>query len=234
MNDSAKYFLDQLFRDQNPYLFSFADVLLAMTISMLLAYVLVVVYRSTHRGTSYSQTYIHTLFIMAIATSIVMMIIGSNIARAFSLVGALSIIRFRTAVKDARDTGFLFAAMVAGMGCGTQFYMPAIAFTFFISGLIMILHIYEFGKKEKLDNIVRITFNKGDETLQKIEKIIQGAFKSPRLLNRLLDFDENYETNVYAVRSVSSKEVTDFESQMQEISGVHKVAVFQRDQFEGE
>ena len=234
MRDTANYFLDQLFRDQEPYLFTFADVLLAMTVSMLLAYVFVLVYRSTHRGTSYSQSFIHTVFIMAVATSIIMMIIGSNIARAFSLVGALSIIRFRTAVKDARDTGFLFAAMVAGMGCGTQFYMPAIAFTFFISALILVLHIYEFGKKEKLDNIVRITFKKGDETVEEIDKSIQGTFKSPRLLNRLLDFDEKHATNIYAVRSVSSQDVENFESHMQKVPGVLKVAVFQRDQFEGE
>ena len=174
-------FLDQLFRDQEPYLFGTADVALALTVSALLAYVLATVYRATHRGTSYSRSYIHTLFIMAVTTAVIMMIIGSNIARAFSLVGALSIIRFRTAVKDARDTGFLFAAMVAGMSCGTQFYMPGIVFTAFVSGLMLLLDFSEFGSKRRPDGILRITFKKDDRLAAKIEESLRTTFREPRL-----------------------------------------------------
>ncbi len=228
-----RYFLDQLFHEQEPYLFSAADVLLAMAVAALLAYVLATVYRATHRGASYSQTYIHTLFIMAVATSVVMMIIGSNIARAFSLVGALSIIRFRTAVKDARDTGFLFAAMVAGMGCGTQFYMPAIAFTAFIAVMMAAMHLFEFGRKQRPDNIIRITFRKGEETVSAIDEGLKKAFRTPRLLNRLLDFEQGYETNVYAVRSATPQAAADFESRMRSLGGVVQVAVYERDQYEG-
>ena len=122
MNSETTFFLDKLLQTAEPDMFSAPDLMLAMCVSALLAYVLAHVYRHTHRGTSYSQSFLVTLFIMSVATAVVMLIIGSNIARAFSLVGALSVIRFRTAVKDARDTGYLFAAMIAGMGCGTQFY----------------------------------------------------------------------------------------------------------------
>ena len=103
--DNQNYFLDQLFKPSATELFGPTDLFLAMTVAALLTFVLGSVYRYTHRGTSYSQSFLVTLFLMAVATSVVMMIIGSNIARAFSLVGALSIIRFRTAVKDSRDTG---------------------------------------------------------------------------------------------------------------------------------
>ena len=99
MNSESNYFLDMLFKPSETDIFSSAEVLLAMTVSTLLCYVFSQVYRHTHRGTSYSQSFLVTMFIMGVATAVVMMIIGSNIARAFSLVGALSIIRFRTAVK---------------------------------------------------------------------------------------------------------------------------------------
>ncbi len=120
---SVTSFFDQLFRTAESDIFTFGDVATSMVMSTLLTFVLAHVYRQTHRGTSYSQSFLVTMFLMAVTTSVVMLIIGSNIARAFSLVGALSIIRFRTAVKDSRDTGYLFAAMVVGMGCGTQFYL---------------------------------------------------------------------------------------------------------------
>ena len=100
------------------------DIILVALLSAICTFVVCKVYQTTHRGTSYSQSYIHSLFLMALCTGIVMMIIGSNIARAFSLVGALSIIRFRTAVKDVRDTAYLFFAVVIGMGCGTGFLPP--------------------------------------------------------------------------------------------------------------
>ena len=88
---------------------------------------LAAVYRFTHRGTSYSQSFAQTLVLMGMVTALIMSIIGSNIARAFSLVGALSVIRFRNALKETRDVGFMFLAMAVGMACGTRFYMLAIA-----------------------------------------------------------------------------------------------------------
>jgi len=227
-------FLDQLFRDQDPHLFGAADVVLAMTVSALLAYVLATAYRATHRGTSYSRAYVHTLFLMAVITAVIMMIIGSNIARAFSLVGALSIIRFRTAVKDARDTGFLFAAMAAGMACGTQFYMPGILLTAFVSGLMLLLDFAEFGRKTRPDGIVRVTFKKGDRILSQIEADLRAAFRETRLLNRLLDFEENHQTHVYAVRLAGAQAIGELEARLQALDDVVQVAVYERDQHEGD
>ncbi len=227
MND---YFLDKLFRPSETDIFTFPDLMLAMTISTLLAYVLAHAYRYTHRGTSYSQSFLVTLFIMAVATSVVMMIIGSNIARAFSLVGALSIIRFRTAVKDARDTGYLFAAMIAGMGCGTQFYLASISLTAFISVLVIVLYATDFGIKQKLESILRVTYRVGEGTLEQIERELEGSFREFKLINRVLDFGEDHETNVYVVRPARNKDPHEIESRLREIEGVSNLAIYQSDQ----
>ena len=82
MNGDANYFLDKLFQPAEADLFGPADLVLAMTVAALLCFVLANVYRHTHRGTSYSQSFMVTLFMMSVATAVVMMIIGSNIARA--------------------------------------------------------------------------------------------------------------------------------------------------------
>ena len=86
MNQSATSLLDQLVRTAERDLFTFSDIAMAMVMSALLTFVLVHVYRQTHRGTSYSQSFLATMFLMAVTTSVVMLIIGSNIARAFSCV----------------------------------------------------------------------------------------------------------------------------------------------------
>ena len=77
--------------------FSVADITMAMLLSFVLCSIVGLTYRMTHRGISYSQSYVQTLVLMGMVVSLVMLVVGSNIARAFSLVGALSIVRFRNA-----------------------------------------------------------------------------------------------------------------------------------------
>ena len=230
MNAESGYFLEQLFRSSETDIFGVVDLLLAMTVSSLLAFVLTQVYRTTHRGTSYSQSFLVTMFMMSVATAVVMMIIGSNIARAFSLVGALSIIRFRTAVKDARDTGYLFAAMIAGMGCGTQFYLASIAMTFFLAILVLILHVRDYGLKQKLESVIRVTYKKQGDTLAEIEREMGEAFRDFRLINRILDFGPDEETNVYVVRPQRSTDPEQIEQRLRDIEGVTALAIYQSDQ----
>ena len=119
----------------------------------MLALVIGYVYQITFRGSSYSQGYVHTLVIMSMVVAIIMLIVGSNIARAFSLVGALSIIRFRNAMKETRDVGFIFFAMAIGMACGTRFYLVGITATFVISFLIWgmsALNLFDRDTREQL------------------------------------------------------------------------------------
>ena len=228
--DKPNYFLDQLFKPSATELFGPADLFLAMTVAALLTFVLGSVYRYTHRGTSYSQSFLVTLFLMAVATSVVMMIIGSNIARAFSLVGALSIIRFRTAVKDSRDTGYLFAAMIAGMGCGTGFYMASIGLVAFVSLLMLILHFTDYGIKRKMESVVRVTYRVGEETVGKIEEELRNSFGGFRLINRILDFGDDQETNVYIVRPRGSADSGEIESRLRNVDGVVTLSLYQSDQ----
>ena len=107
-------------------------MVLTIVLSFVLTMMIAFVYRATHRGTSYSQSFVQTLIILSMVVGVVMLIIGSNIARAFTLVGALSIVRFRNAVKETRDVGFIFFAMAIGMACGTRFYLLAIVSTLVI------------------------------------------------------------------------------------------------------
>jgi len=105
--------------------FSTGDVAIALTLSFVLSALIGWVYRATHRNVSYSQSYVQTLVILGMIISLIMLVVGSNIARAFALVGALSVVRFRNAVKETRDVGFIFLVMGVGMACGTRFYTLA-------------------------------------------------------------------------------------------------------------
>jgi uncharacterized membrane protein YhiD involved in acid resistance len=131
-------------------------VLIALIVSFSLALVLAFVYRQTHRGISYSTSFVHTMVLMTITITVIMVIIGSNIARAFSLVGALSIIRFRTAIKEPRDIAFLFASMAVGMACGTGFPLTAALFTAFMAPAAYFLYRFKIGAMPSSEVLLKV------------------------------------------------------------------------------
>jgi hypothetical protein len=135
---------------------TFLDVTFVLVLSFTLALGIAFIYRFTHRGVSYSQGYAHTLVIMTTVVAMIMLIIGSNIARAFALVGALSVIRFRNAMKETRDVGFIFLGMAVGMAVGTRFYLLALFSTTLLSAFIVALYKFNMFAKEIRERILRV------------------------------------------------------------------------------
>ena len=102
---------------------SVTQVCLSLAMAVVLGMLLYFVYRKTYRGTVYSKDFNLTLLLVAIITTLVMQAIGSNLALSLGMVGSLSIIRFRTAVKEPRDIAFLFWAIAIGLTCGSEMYL---------------------------------------------------------------------------------------------------------------
>jgi len=140
-----------------------ADILINTVCAFLLGLFVSWVYRATHRGVSYSHSLIESMVILPMITGLVMMVIGNNLARAFGLVGAMSIIRFRTAVKDVRDTAFVFYALAAGMATGTGNLLVAVAGTLIAGLLIAISHIIRQVSPTKSEYILQFNVVAGEE-----------------------------------------------------------------------
>ncbi len=136
--------------------FTVMDVVLVFLLSFVLSAFIGWIYKITHRGSSYTQSFVFTLVLNGMVVALVMMIVGSNIARAFSLVGALSIIRFRNAVKETRDVGFIFFTMAIGMAVGTQFYTLAVIGSIVISLLILLMVRFDWFAQEMANQILRV------------------------------------------------------------------------------
>jgi uncharacterized membrane protein YhiD involved in acid resistance len=136
--------------------FAVTDMVLVMVLSFVLSAAIGWIYQITHRGTSYTQSFVFTLVLNGMVVALVMLVIGSDIARAFSLVGALSIIRFRNAVKETRDVGFIFFTMAIGMAVGTRFYLLAIAGTIAISLVILLMTRYNWFAREMSSHVLHI------------------------------------------------------------------------------
>ncbi|MBU4332065.1 DUF4956 domain-containing protein [Patescibacteria group bacterium] len=161
--------LDNLFGSGGATTLSVGTIIVNITLTFLLTFIIALVYRKTHKGLSYSQSFVFTLVLLGVLICVVMMVIGSSVARAFGALGAFSLIRFRTAVKDTKDTAFVFFAVAIGMAIGTNNYHIAIIGVIIISFIILILSRINFGSIRKYDYI--LTF------MSDSDKVADGATK---------------------------------------------------------
>ncbi|MBK6914855.1 MAG: DUF4956 domain-containing protein [Ignavibacteriales bacterium] len=126
-------------------------VLQNLSVAVLCSLLIAVFYKYSYKGPGYSASFVHSLIALSMITAIVIMVIGNNLARAFGLVGAMSIIRFRTAVKDTIDIVFIFFALGIGMAAGVGLYSVAFGGTIFIGLILLALSKTDFLiiRKEK-------------------------------------------------------------------------------------
>jgi hypothetical protein len=136
------------------------NALLATAIGFWLAFI----YRQNHKGLSYSQSFTQTIIFIALIVAIVIMVIGGNLARAFALVGAMSIIRFRTVLKDTKDLAYVFGALALGMAAGTSNYVLAGIGTILITVLSFVLNMTNFGSVYKSEFILRFRLNESGDS----------------------------------------------------------------------
>lgn len=143
--------------------------------------VLALVYRATHKGLSYSQSFTQTIVFVATIVAIVMMTVRNNLGAAFTLVGALSIIRFRTVVKDTRDTAFVFAALALGMAVGLGYWELAGIGTGLVGLLAAVMHATNFGALYKSEFILRFTFDQQKDSEAYVKLLPEFAKRSNML-----------------------------------------------------
>ena len=118
------------------------NLLLSIFIGIAIAWI----YKRTHQGVSYSQSFVVSLVLMTITTAAAIMVIGNNLTRAFGLIGAFSVVRFRTAIKDTRDISFVFFSLVEGLAAGTGSYQIAFLSLFMFTAVVYFLSRSQFGK----------------------------------------------------------------------------------------
>jgi hypothetical protein len=205
--------------------FSVLDIVIVMTLSFVLSAFIGWIYKITHRGTSYTQSFVFTLVINGMVVALVMMIVGSNIARAFSLVGALSIIRFRNAVKETRDVGFIFFTMAVGMAIGTKFYLLAVVAAVVISLMIVIMVRFNWFARDMASQILRVQIPGGIS----FDTLFEGLFIKYTNTSELICVDSVHNGTLteltYSIGLKKPDRVQDFISEIRTLNNNNKVTL---------
>lgn len=198
-----------------------SNICLAIALGLVVAWV----YRYTHKGLSYSQSFVLTLVFVCVIVSSVMMIIGNSLARAFALVGALSIIRFRTVVKDTKDTAFVFFALAVGMAAGTSNYFLALVTTFVIAILAVVLYKLNFGALYKSEFILRFFYDRDAGGDEGYISTINKFSKRSNLLHVEPSGDGKYITITYDIILKDDISSEQFSSDVAKVPGVSEVTL---------
>lgn len=194
-------------------------IILVMCIAFLLSLVIYFTYKFTYNGVLYNQRFNISIVMITMITTMVMIVIGTNISVSLGMVGALSIVRFRTAIKDPRDTAFLFWAIVLGLACGTQNYYIAIIGTLFICLMLFGFKKFVFPENRYVLVVKGHSFNDKSIT-DYLMKVLKGCEIKGRYI---------YNDTVELIYHVRFKKKIDYHiiDKIKDVDGVEIVNIVQ-------
>lgn len=180
--------LDSIISSTNGESFTIFNVLVVIGVSIILGLVISFIYMKTHKEEGYSSSFTVSLIMLPVIISIIILLVGNNVARAFSLAGAFSIIRFRSAPGDPKDISYVFFTLAVGLACGMGFIGYAVLFTIILCAVMYIL------------NMVRYAMPKND--VLQLRVLVPENLNYEELLNDILD---KY-TNSWTLKRVRTKD----------------------------
>lgn len=199
------------------------SVLEILISSIVIGIVISIVYLFTHKKEGYSQAFCVALILLAPIVGMVILLIGNNVARAFSLAGAFALIRFRSAPGDPKDIAFVFLSVVMGLACGMGYWLYAGIATIVICLLIIILHFTNFAGKKGNVYTLKITVPETlnyvgafDDTLKKYTK----SFKLVQV--KSVDFGALFELS-FTVDLKDDKQIREMLDDLRAMNGNLKI-----------
>lgn len=195
-------------------------VCMNFAVALILGIVIYISYRFSHSGAVYSARFNVSLLMMTLITTLIMNVIGNNIALSLGMVGALSIIRFRTAIKDPRDSTYIFWCIAVGISCGVSYYVLAAIGT----GLIFLVMLV-LGTIKSNDRYILVVRG-SNAIVSKVEETILVCYEGKALL-RVKNQSRDSVEYIYEISKKmldrAKKRKADLNTQLFDISGVESV-----------
>lgn len=195
-----------------------ADIICSLLVAMLAGLFILFIYSRTMRQVALNRSYCVSLLLLCCITSMMVITITSNLALSLGMVGALSIVRFRTAIKDASDTAFLFWAVAAGITAGAGFFLLTLIGCLFV-GVICVICVVLY---DSVDKPYLMVIRCGDNAIDsEVVKLLQTAGLRYRMAS-MVDTGSYCEL-IYEVGL--KKNTTAVVSRLKELEGVTHVSV---------
>ncbi|UPK43814.1 DUF4956 domain-containing protein [Paenibacillus pabuli] len=190
---------------------TFSNAIVTIGLAIIMGAIISLTYMKTNQST-YSQSFTLTMVVLPVIVAIIILLIGSNIARAFSLAGAFSIIRFRSAPGDPKDIAYVLFTMASGLACGVGAFGYAVLFTIILCVLMFVLSRFNFGAKKSQQKTLKVTIPENlsyEEALDEVFHKFNVAHELKKI--RTTELGSLYELvyNVTIHENVNQKEFLD-------------------------
>lgn len=159
---------------------SMMDALLAIGLSFVLGLFVVLIYKTTYGGVCFSKSFAGCLIMLSMVTALVILVIASNVVLSLGMVGALSIVRFRTAIKEPSDTAFAFWAIATGIVCGAGYTIIACLMTLLLGVLFVVLHAVS-SRKRMGSYMIVVRYNEDSTVEQKLRALPNYQLKNKNM-----------------------------------------------------
>ncbi len=176
---------------------SIEKIILSLIVAFLIGLFIIYIYKKTYTGVVYSKTFALCIILLAMVTALVIRTISSNLALSLGMVGALSIVRFRTAVKEPVDTGFMFWGITAGIMSGAGLYLVSIVASLGLGLLYYVSYLMGFRISSRYLFVVKYSSEFNDHIEKVLAKIPNYKVKSKTFINNTceLTFESTIKEN---------------------------------------
>jgi len=205
---------------------TYSDIIVALLVTLVMSLSIFYVYKKTYSGVLYSKNFNVTLVVVSLVVCVIMMGISRNLALSLGLIGALSIVRFRNAIKDSKDVAFLFWSISIGIINGVQFYKLSITATIFIGIVIVML-----CKKIVLNNPYLLILKGRDLDEGKVFLTLKKYCSRSQIRNRVLSDTENELTVEVKLKDKDHKAMLEAVKKVKGVESINMVS-YEGDLFE--
>ena len=189
---------------------SVGDMLLSLVVAFLIGMFIIYVYRKTYTGVVYSKAFALCILMLAMVTSMIIRTISSNISLSLGMVGALSIVRFRTAVKEPVDTGFMFWGITAGIMAGAGLYIISIIASLLIGVLYFVVYLMGFKLSNRYLLVLKYDTSVHDEVVRKLKSLKKFKVRSKSIFKDQVELSLEVDLKESKKGSVDSTIVDEF------------------------
>ena len=186
------------------------------------------IYMWTHKGLSYSQTFVTSLVVIPMLVSVMMVLMAGSIVVAFGLLAVFAVVRFRNVLKDTRDTAFVLWTITEGLGIGTMRYSTSLIAAAGVAIVIVYLRFTEFGARHRYDAVLTL---RATEAALANGAVLQGLLRRHSLRVSLMNERRRTEEGVdlsYRLLLRDPKRDGELKSELDEMEGLQQVSLFLR------
>lgn len=201
-----------------------AALLLAFALSMVISWV----YVATYSGLSYMRSFASTLAIAGVVAALVMLAIGDDVARGLGLVGALTVIRFRSSLKDTRDLMFVFVSLSVGVACGVLAFSVAILGTAVFCAATAYLSYSAHGSRRLYNAVLRLQTPAGPSEQTALNAVLENYTPNYVLIN-LRDLGSGRQEHSYHLNLHGAREKGQLLADLSELPGISGAALLMQD-----